>query len=106
MTVRRCKLRRSDLLVCEGGEAGRAVGWIGEPSDCYFQKAIHRIRPRVGASSRLPMYCLRAAAKGYVLAVEGSLSTIVHLTREQLKVGRQAPIAAAVTGGLDLPGMA
>ena len=34
------------------------------------------------------MYCLRAAAKMRVFAVEGNLSTIVHLTGEQLRVHR------------------
>ena len=32
-----------DLLVCEGGEVGRTAMWTGE-FDCYYQKAIHRLR--------------------------------------------------------------
>ena len=85
---RRCELRRGDLLVCEGGEVGRAAVWNDEMSECYFQKAIHRVRPRGGANSRFLMYCLRAAAKRSVFVVEGNLSTIVHLTGEQLRVHR------------------
>lgn len=85
---RRCELRRGDLLICEGGEVGRAAVWPGEPEDCYFQKAIHRARPRRAESSRFLMYGLRAAAKCNVFAVEGNLSTIVHLTGEQLKAHR------------------
>src|SRR4051812_45957459 len=34
-----------DIVVCEGGEAGRAAIWDGRISDVRFQKAIHRIRP-------------------------------------------------------------
>lgn len=85
---RRCALRRGDVLVCEGGEVGRAAVWPGDPSDCYFQKAIHRARPRKGANGRYLMYCLRAAAKRNVFEVEGHSSTIVHLTGEQLRVHR------------------
>lgn len=85
---RRCELRPTDLLVCEGGEVGRAAVWSGELDDCYYQKAIHRVRPREGANSRYLMYCLRAAAKRSVFTVEGNLSTIAHLTGEQLRVHR------------------
>jgi type I restriction enzyme S subunit len=85
---KRCDLRSGDLLVCEGGEVGRAAVWTGELKDCYFQKAIHRVRPRGGANSRYLMYCLWAAAKRSVFSVEGNLSTIVHLTGEQLRVHR------------------
>lgn len=84
----RLALMPNDLLVCEGGEVGRAAVWPGEPLNCYFQKAIHRIRPRTGSGSRFLMYCLRAAAKRNVFAVEGNLSTIIHLTGEQLSVHR------------------
>lgn len=85
---RRCQLRVGDVLVCEGGEVGRAAVWAGELSDCFFQKAIHRARPRQGANGRYLMYCLRAAAKVSVFAVEGNQSTIVHLTGEQLRAHR------------------
>ena len=38
------ELRPRDLLVCEGGEIGRCAIWTGELQDCYYQKAIHRVR--------------------------------------------------------------
>jgi type I restriction enzyme S subunit len=144
---RRCELRTGDVLVCEGGEVGRSAVWNGEVQDCYFQKAIHRARPRTNANGRFLMYCLRAAAKMNVFAVEGNQSTIVHLTGEQLSAHRfpwpppdeqqgivyrldtdkadteatrkklmdqvdllserrQALITAAVTGDLEIPGVA
>ena len=37
-------LQSGDVMVCEGGEPGRAAVWDGRESDIYFQKAIHRIR--------------------------------------------------------------
>ena len=41
-------LRVKDLLVCEGGEVGRTAMWLGELAECYYQKAIHRLRPLRG----------------------------------------------------------
>jgi len=38
-------LNVDDILVCEGGEVGRTALWRGELESCYFQKAIHRLRP-------------------------------------------------------------
>lgn len=143
----RCDLRKGDVLICEGGEVGRAAVWADDLPNCYFQKAIHRARPRRGQNGRFLMYCLRAAAKMNVFAVQGNLSTIVHLTGEQLAVHRfpwplaeeqteivehldsqalvvrsscqrlasqiellrehrQALITAAVTGQLEIPGVA
>ena len=37
-------LRAGDVLICEGGEPGRAGVWDERENDIYFQKAIHRAR--------------------------------------------------------------
>ena len=37
-------LKNGDILMCEGGEIGRCAIWKDELEECYFQKAIHRIR--------------------------------------------------------------
>lgn len=37
-------LRTDDVLICEGGEPGRAAVWDSRASGLYFQKAIHRVR--------------------------------------------------------------
>jgi hypothetical protein len=42
------RLRAGDLLVCEGGEPGRAAIWNGALTECFYQKALHRLRPRDG----------------------------------------------------------
>src|SRR5438128_6587411 len=34
----RFKLETDDVLVCEGGEVGRAAVWSGQIAECYFQK--------------------------------------------------------------------
>lgn len=49
--VGRYELLPGDVLICEGGEAGRAAIWGGEVADVIFQKACHRVRvgPRLDA---------------------------------------------------------
>ena len=37
-------IRSGDVLICEGGEPGRAAVWDDRETDIYFQKAIHRVR--------------------------------------------------------------
>jgi len=86
---RKFALMPGDLLVCEGGEVGRTAIWRGEVDLCYFQKAVHRVRPaRQGEVSRFLFYVLYAAAKRDVFAIEGNKSTIVHLTAEKLRQHR------------------
>jgi len=83
----RYSLRPGDLLVCEGGEVGRAAVWGGELSQCFYQKALHRLRPRV-SSTDLPtfaLYLFYAAAKQGVFTGGEGRSTIAHLTAEALR---------------------
>jgi type I restriction enzyme S subunit len=42
--LERCTAQKGDLLICEGGEAGRSAIWDSENSIC-FQNHIHRVRP-------------------------------------------------------------
>jgi type I restriction enzyme S subunit len=42
--VHKYELRPRDVIICEGGEAGRAALWIGEAEGIIFQKACHRVR--------------------------------------------------------------
>jgi len=82
-------LRTGDLLVCEGGEVGRAAVWPGEPAGCYYQKALHRLRPsRPGEQSRFLLYVLWAAASMGVFVAEGNPNTFDHLTAEKLRCHR------------------
>ncbi|MDR2918093.1 MAG: restriction endonuclease subunit S [Tannerella sp.] len=46
----RCTASKGDLLICEGGEAGRSAIWYFENSIC-FQNHIHRVRPYANISS-------------------------------------------------------
>lgn len=85
------KLQPGDVLVCEGGEPGRAAIWKGEIQDCYFQKALHRVRP--DNRLLLPEYLVHflwhtAKAGGFAGYV--TTATIAHLTGEKLKSMRIA----------------
>jgi type I restriction enzyme S subunit len=84
----RYSLRPGDLLVCEGGEPGRAAIWQGHTEKVYYQKALHRVRARAYSSPRWLFYCLRAATAQNVFAVEGNNTTIAHLTGEQFRAHR------------------
>ncbi|MGH3071380.1 MAG: restriction endonuclease subunit S [Gaiellaceae bacterium] len=78
------RLRAGDLLVCEGGEVGRAAIWRGD-GDVGFQKALHRIRPLGGVLPSYLLYALErmARANGFERYVTGS--TIKHLPQEDLR---------------------
>ncbi len=81
-------LRKGDLLVCEGGEVGRTAIWSGDLAECYFQKAIHRLRPITDADDpRFFRYFMRMAVDSGVFA-QAVASTIQHLTAEKLRVVR------------------
>ncbi|MGJ8648331.1 MAG: restriction endonuclease subunit S [Marinomonas colpomeniae] len=42
--MKKFTLEYGDLLVCEGGDVGRCAIWKNELNDCYYQKALHRVR--------------------------------------------------------------
>jgi type I restriction enzyme S subunit len=85
---RRYEVLVGDLLICEGGEPGRCAIWDGQVTEIYYQKALHRVRPRGQSSVRWLYYCMRAATALNVFAVEGNSTTIAHLTGEQLRAHR------------------
>jgi len=85
--LNRYGLRVGDLLVCEGGEVGRAAIWNGELENCFYQKALHRIRPRDANrdSAKFLYFIFQAAAATGVFAGTGGKSTIAHLPAEALR---------------------
>ena len=79
-------LQVGDLLVCEGGEIGRTAIWEGQLKECFYQKAIHRLRPRSELDTpRLFYYLMYALAKLGVFTAGGNPNTIDHLTAVQLR---------------------
>lgn len=78
-------VRPGDLLVCEGGEIGRAAIYEGGEAFMAFQKALHRVRPSSTLSPLFLRYYLESAASSGVLARFSTGSTIAHLPQERLR---------------------
>jgi type I restriction enzyme S subunit len=79
-------LEYGDLLVCEGGEVGRTAIWKNEKHDCFFQKAIHRVRCR--SDECIPEYLAWVMyQKAMNTNFDGLVTsaTISHLTGVKLK---------------------
>ena len=87
--IERFTVRPGDLLVCEGGEAGRCAIWQGGLDPCGYQKALHRLRPltRGRERPRFLYYTLVAAVARGAFA-DGQGSTIDHLTGDMLRAHR------------------
>lgn len=82
-------LRNGDLLVCEGGEVGRAAIWLNDLAECAYQKALHRLRPHdAGQDPRYLFYTLRFAVDRGVFEANGNPNTILHLTGQQFRTYR------------------
>lgn len=83
-------LRRGDLLLCEGGEPGRCAVWNEQIPGCYYQKALHRLRPHEGiADSEFLSLWIRLQAKAGTFEDQNAKTTIAHLPLvrlEQLQV--------------------
>lgn len=79
-------LRRGDLLVCEGGEIGRAAIWDGEFETMSFQNHVHRLRP-IGeeVDPRFYVYFLQSAFTQLgIFEGAGNKTTIPNLSRSRL----------------------
>jgi type I restriction enzyme S subunit len=74
---------RGDLLVCEGGEPGRAAIWTGD-EPVYFQKALHRVRCHEPAHNSWLLYYLHAMHSSGRLRRHLTGTGIQHLTGEAL----------------------
>jgi type I restriction enzyme, S subunit len=83
---RKFDLRYGDLLVCEGGEPGRCAIWRNELADCYYQKAIHRVRPHEGKADAefLSLWIMRQAMTG-AFEDQNAKTTIAHLPQVRLE---------------------
>ena len=89
-------LRSGDLLVCEGGEVGRTAIWGDQLDECFYQKAIHRVRPLSDSETpRFFYFLMYAFAKRGAFTAGGNPNTIDHLTAVQLRHYR-APFPATI----------
>ena len=82
----RFRLKKGDLLVCEGGEVGRAAIWEAPLPECYYQKALHRLRPIKKYDPLLMLYVLMYWSDRGKLTNYVTQTSIAHLTREKFEV--------------------
>lgn len=81
----RFAVKAGDLLVCEGGEIGRAAIWHGRTEYLAYQKALHRIRPSDRLDAKFLRYLLEHHALTGALAKLSTGTTIAHLPQQQLR---------------------
>lgn len=82
-------LNKDDLLVCEGGEIGRCALWQGDIKDCYYQKALHRLRPiHKKDEPRFFLFVMKTLVDAGIFSSEALASTIQHLPAEKLRILR------------------
>jgi len=69
-----------DLLVCEGGDVGRAAVVYGAPDGTIIQNALHRVKPQGENNTSFLLYVLAHAASQGWFEVICNRSTIAHFT--------------------------
>ena len=77
------KLKKGDLLICEGGDVGRSAIWENE-QEMYYQNALHRVRFYGGVNPhyfRLLMECYKG---NKILDEQSKGMTIKHLVQSAL----------------------
>jgi len=79
------ELRKGDVLICEGGEPGRAAVWDDRARDIYFQKAIHRVRFDECVNPFFFVHALRCSAQNERLFRYFTGTGISHFTGKSLK---------------------
>lgn len=79
-------LKAGDLLVCEGGEIGRAAVWDGRVSAMSFQNHLHRLRPiHDDVDARFYVFFLQSAFTQLgIFEGAGNKTTIPNLSRNRL----------------------
>lgn len=80
--LERCIAQKGDLLVCEGGDCGRAAIWNYDEKVC-IQNHVHRIRPYKEVSIEyfyylFYLYKFTGRLKGHGVAIQGLSSEAIH----------------------------
>ena len=82
--VKMLNVHTGDLLVCEGGDVGRAGIVAGiPPENCIIQNALHLVRAKHGNSTHFLRYLLQHAASHGWFEVLCNRATIAHFTAEK-----------------------
>lgn len=78
-------LQKSDVLVSEGGDAGRSAIWNCELEECYIQNAINRVRPKYVNNSKYFLYWMKFLKSTDFINIICNKATIAHYTAEKLE---------------------
>jgi type I restriction enzyme S subunit len=73
-----------DVLICEGGEPGRAAVWDAREGGLCFQKALHRVRVSECLDPHFFVLFLRASSDAGRLVAQSTGATFHHLTGQAL----------------------
>lgn len=80
------RLKAGDVLICEGGEIGRAAIWNSQMKECYYQKALHRLQPDTRIiRADFVIWLFWHLARSGAFTGSKTQATIAHLTGVQLK---------------------
>ena len=77
------RLRKGDLLICEGGEAGRSAIWDYD-TEMYYQNALHRVRFYGNVNAQYMCYVLECYKKDGTIANYTKGIGIQHLVQASL----------------------
>lgn len=77
------RLQKGDLLICEGGEAGRSAIWDSD-EEMYYQNALHRVRFYGGINVQYMCYVLECYKKNGTIAEYTKGIGIQHLVQASL----------------------
>ncbi|NOR69013.1 MAG: restriction endonuclease subunit S [Methylomarinum sp.] len=80
--LKRFEVIAGDVLICEGGEPGRAAVWKETNTTIKYQKALHRVRFYLPILPQYLVYLLEYFASTGLLARYFTGSTIKHFTKE------------------------
>lgn len=78
-------IKKGDLLICEGGDVGRAAIFNGDDLEpVIIQNSLHRVRPKKNNKPILLLRLMQVLKRSEWFDVLCSKSTIVHFTAEKL----------------------
>jgi len=85
--LERYSIEPYDLIVCEGGEAGRCAVYTGVAGQFMYQKALHRVRP-VGhlVIPYFIQFCIQHYVHSGTVIPKPSETTIQHLPLEKMQI--------------------
>ena len=82
--IGRYTVNKGDLLICEGGDVGRAAIWLNDEPILY-QNALHRVRFDDGFNTRFYLYYLKYLKESGIIDSRYSKGvTIKHLVKSSL----------------------